>query len=77
VPCRRPSRPSTDELVSDLPRDAIAQSRATAARLGEDRNDYETEFAPTNVELRALAVAVDLGDAGRRSTSPRASTHQG
>jgi transcriptional regulator with XRE-family HTH domain len=45
-------------------REAIAQSRATAARLGEDRNDYETEFGPTNVELHALAVAVDLGDAG-------------
>jgi hypothetical protein len=33
-------------------------------RLGEDRNDYETEFGPTNVELHAIAVAVDLGDAG-------------
>ncbi|HEV7823285.1 MAG TPA: helix-turn-helix transcriptional regulator [Mycobacteriales bacterium] len=45
-------------------RAAIAQGRAIAARIGEDRNDYETEFGPTNVELHAVAVAVDLGDAG-------------
>jgi hypothetical protein len=38
------------------------------ARIGKqlkrDRNDYNTEFGPTNVELHAVAVAVDLGDAG-------------
>ena len=45
-------------------REAIAKGREIAVRLGEDRNDYETEFGPTNVELHAIAVAVDLGDAG-------------
>jgi transcriptional regulator with XRE-family HTH domain len=45
-------------------RQAIDQARAFAARLGADRNDYETEFGPTNVDLHAIAVAVDLGDAG-------------
>jgi uncharacterized protein HemY len=30
---------------------------------GEDRNDFGTEFGPTNVALHAVAVAVELGDA--------------
>jgi transcriptional regulator with XRE-family HTH domain len=42
----------------------IGRAREIAARLGEDRNDFETEFGPTNVELHAVATAVDLGDAG-------------
>jgi hypothetical protein len=41
------------------------QEAATAAeRLGEDRNDYGTEFGPTNLALHRVAVAVELGDAG-------------
>jgi hypothetical protein len=32
--------------------------------LGVDRNDFHTEFGPTNVALHAVAVAVELGDAG-------------
>jgi transcriptional regulator with XRE-family HTH domain len=42
----------------------IERARAIAKRLGEDRNDFDTEFGPTNVELHAVATAVDLGDAG-------------
>lgn len=34
------------------------------ARRGADRNDYNTGFGPTNVELHAVSAAVDLGDAG-------------
>lgn len=45
-------------------REHIDQARALAQRLGEDRNDYDTEFGPTNVELHAVSTAVDLGDAG-------------
>jgi transcriptional regulator with XRE-family HTH domain len=45
-------------------REHIATARATAARLGADRNDFNTEFGPTNVELHAVSAAVDLGDAG-------------
>jgi transcriptional regulator with XRE-family HTH domain len=45
-------------------REALSAAREIARRLGSDRNDYETEFGPTNVELHAIAVAVDLGDAG-------------
>ena len=45
-------------------RDHISIARETAARLGADRNDYNTEFGPTNVELHAVSAAVDLGDAG-------------
>jgi transcriptional regulator with XRE-family HTH domain len=42
----------------------LANATRTAERLGEDRNDFDTEFGPTNVKLHAVAVAVDLGDAG-------------
>ena len=42
-----------------------------ARRLDADRNDYHTEFGPTNVTLHAVSIAVELGDAGeaiRRAT---------
>lgn len=35
-----------------------------AHTLGEDRNDYGTEFGPTNLTLHKITVAVELGDAG-------------
>jgi transcriptional regulator with XRE-family HTH domain/tetratricopeptide (TPR) repeat protein len=43
----------------------LEAARRMADRLGEDRNDFDTEFGPTNVRLHEVAVAVDLGDAGR------------
>jgi len=42
----------------------IERARGIAARLGEDRNDFDTEFGPTNVEIHAVSTAVELGDAG-------------
>jgi len=42
----------------------LEQARQIAARLGEGRNDYNTEFGPANVSLYEIAVAVELGDAG-------------
>jgi transcriptional regulator with XRE-family HTH domain len=36
-----------------------------ASRLGPGRNDFNTEFGPANVALFEIAVAVELGDAGR------------
>jgi len=45
-------------------RRTIAKARKIATRLGTDRNDFNTEFGPTNVELHAVATAVDLGDTG-------------
>jgi hypothetical protein len=45
-------------------RRTLDQARQIAARVGPGRNDYNTEFGPTNVELYAVAAAVDLGDAG-------------
>jgi len=36
---------------------------ALARTLGEDRNDYGTEFGPTNVALHQVAVEVELGNA--------------
>lgn len=43
----------------------LAAAREIAERLGEDRDDFGTEFGPTNVALHAVAVAVELGDAGK------------
>jgi transcriptional regulator with XRE-family HTH domain len=43
----------------------LEQARQIADRLGEGRNDYNTEFGPANVRLYEIAVAVELGDAGR------------
>jgi transcriptional regulator with XRE-family HTH domain len=42
----------------------VAAARTLAERVGHDRDDLGTEFGPTNVELHAITVAVDLGDAG-------------
>lgn len=43
----------------------LDEARTIAERLGEDRDDYGTEFGPTNVAIHAVAVAVELGDAGQ------------
>lgn len=46
---------------------AYARLRAAdqaATRVGTDRNDFHTEFGPTNVAVHTVAVAVELGDAG-------------
>jgi tetratricopeptide (TPR) repeat protein len=43
----------------------LEQARQVASRLGEGRNDYDTEFSPANVGLYEIAIAVELGDAGR------------
>jgi hypothetical protein len=40
-------------------------AREIADRIGEDRDDFGTEFGPTNVALHAVDVAVELGDAGQ------------
>ena len=45
--------------------DQLERARQIAVRLGEGRNDYNTEFGPANVGLYEIAVAVELGDAGR------------
>ncbi len=42
----------------------LDRARDIAARIGQDRNDFGTEFGPTNVALHAVSVAVALGDAG-------------
>ncbi len=42
----------------------IDLARTIARRAGVDRNDFNTEFGPTNVEIHAVSVAADLGDAG-------------
>ena len=43
----------------------LEQASQVAGRLGEGHNEYNTEFGPANVRLYEIAVAVELGDAGR------------
>jgi transcriptional regulator with XRE-family HTH domain len=43
----------------------LERAAQVAGRLGVGRNDYNTEFGPANVGLQEVAIAVDLGDAGR------------
>jgi hypothetical protein len=43
----------------------LDQAREIARSVGEDRNDFDTEFGPINVALHAVSVAVVLGDAGQ------------
>ncbi|CAL9530827.1 hypothetical protein SUDANB145_04018 [Streptomyces sp. enrichment culture] len=45
-------------------REQIDRARAVAARMGNERNDFNLEFGPKNVEVQAVSTAVDLGDAG-------------
>ncbi|EFL18453.1 transcriptional regulator [Streptomyces sp. C] len=42
----------------------IEAARTVARQLGQDRNDFNLEFGPTNVEIQAVSTAVELGDAG-------------
>ncbi|TDD98096.1 helix-turn-helix domain-containing protein [Actinomadura rubrisoli] len=42
----------------------LETARRTAQRIGEDRNDFGTEFGPTNVAIHAVSIAAELGDAG-------------
>lgn len=49
----------------DTAYDQLERAKQMAERLGEGRNDYNTEFGPANVGLYEIAVAVELGDAGR------------
>ncbi|MEV8633779.1 helix-turn-helix transcriptional regulator [Streptosporangium sp. NPDC051023] len=58
----------------------LAKAREIAGRLGDGRNDYNTEFGPANVALHEVAVAVELGDAGhalRAGTTVDVSTLSG
>lgn len=48
----------------DVAREQLRNARRVASQLGEDRNDFNLEFGPTNVEIQAVSTAVDLGDAG-------------
>ena len=43
----------------------LERAAQVATRLGEGRNDFNTEFGPANVSLHEISVAVELGDAGR------------
>lgn len=43
---------------------AIGEAETLAGVVGAGRNDFNLEFGPANVALHAVAVAVELGDAG-------------
>jgi hypothetical protein len=42
----------------------LGRAREIASQIGEDRNDFGTEFGPANAALHAVFVAVEVGDAG-------------
>ena len=43
----------------------LDRARPVAEQVGPGRDDYNTEFGPANLALYEIAVAVELGDAGR------------
>jgi hypothetical protein len=62
---------ATRAALEDTARECMRNAEDAARRLDADRNDYHTEFGPTNVALHAVSIAVELGDAGeaiRRAT---------
>jgi transcriptional regulator with XRE-family HTH domain len=42
----------------------LAEAEVAARRLGEDRNDFQTVFGPSNVQIHAVEIAVELGQPG-------------
>ncbi len=50
--------------AEDVARECMRKAEEAAQRVGEGRNDFHTEFGPTNVALHAVGVSVELGDAG-------------
>ena len=46
-------------------REHLDTASQIADQLGQDRDDYGTEFGPTNVAIHAVSIAVELGDAGQ------------
>jgi transcriptional regulator with XRE-family HTH domain len=55
---------ATRTAQEDTAREYMRNAEDAARRLGTDRNDFHTEFGPTNVALHAVSIAVELGDAG-------------
>ncbi|MEQ4722408.1 helix-turn-helix transcriptional regulator [Nonomuraea sp. B19D2] len=49
---------------ADVAYEHLSRAGEMAARVGDGRNDYNTEFGPANVALHEVAVAVEVGDAG-------------
>src|SRR6516164_2313434 len=49
----------------DLAYGQLERASEIADRLGGGHNEYNTEFGPANARLYEIAVAVELGDAGR------------
>jgi hypothetical protein len=47
-----------------LARSSLHEAERIANIVGDDRNDFDTEFGVTNVKLHRIAIALDLGDAG-------------
>jgi hypothetical protein len=55
---------ATRAAQEDTARECMRNAEDAARRLGTDRNDFHTEFGPTNVALHAVSIAVEVGDAG-------------
>jgi transcriptional regulator with XRE-family HTH domain len=55
---------ATREAQEETARRCMRKAEDAAHRLGTDRNDFHSEFGPTNVALHAVSIAVEVGDAG-------------
>lgn len=55
---------ATRSAQEDIARECMRNAEDASRRIGADRNDFHTEFGPTNVTLHAVSVAVEVGDAG-------------
>ncbi len=50
---------------SDTAYSQLDLAKDVAGNLGEGRNDFDTEFGPAKVSIHEVAIAIELGDAGR------------
>lgn len=55
---------ATRQSQVEAARDHLSRAEWAASQLGEDRNDFHTEFGPTNVAVHAVSITVESGDAG-------------
>ncbi len=55
---------ATRASEEEVARECMRKAEEAAGRLPSERNDFHTEFGPSNVALHAVSIAVELGDAG-------------
>lgn len=61
---------------NDRARDLITESSRVAERMGQDRDDYNTAFGPSQVAMQSVDVGVQTGEYSQALTSARAMPNQ-